>query len=647
MNSFDVLGNLSSGFRKSQRTFLRSVERISSGTKVNSAADNAAGLAISTRLDTQLIAAQTSIANSNDAISFFQTTDSVLHEKVTQLQRIRELTVQASSEILEDDDRVDIQTELDELVTLIQDDSFEYNQKQIFGSEFDFFVHDALESESLRINLRDLTNKTIGAQYKLTSNKNVDTSLALTNTSLKINGLSDEPITILASQAIDDQVSTKNAAGSAIAKAAALNKSLAPYSAHAFALENELKGNEVSVFTLDNDDHFNINGHKFSGFSTTKDDNDGKLREAINERSDETGVRAVLDENQKLVLIAEDGRNIDFSSVGKGQKLGILDGVYGSKIRLVTPEQYQLEFESTDTIKALGFSPETTLVDVDFTSNSGQPSLEGFASTGLWHLTQVDSVSQPDALWYADPAQGNYSVGATAGHVTTAQLDLSSMSTVKLDFNYSLDIEGNIDLGQGQPNYDLFHIQVSENGGAFQNLIGKDSLIIDGDFHNYSLDLSQFAGSSIQVRFNFDSIDGFLNETEGIMLDDVKIHGQLANLSMFVGIDHRHEIDTYSVLDSQTAKESLIQADGAIAQLTQVRSTLGSYQNQSEHHINNLQTFKVSMHKSKQQISDADLAVEVADMTRNQIIQQGSTSIMMMAKAAETFKLDLIQSSLL
>lgn len=93
--------------------------RLSSGKRINSASDDAAGLAISNSMTSQIKGMNQGIANANDGISLVQTADGALSEVTANLQRIRELAVQAASGTYGDDDRADMQTEVSQLTDQI------------------------------------------------------------------------------------------------------------------------------------------------------------------------------------------------------------------------------------------------------------------------------------------------------------------------------------------------------------------------------------------------------------------------------------------------------------------------------------------------------------------------------------------------
>jgi flagellin len=93
-----------------------SMERLSSGQKINKAGDDAAGLAISEKMRSQIRGLNQASRNIGDAVSFVQVAEGYLQETTDVLQRIRELAVQASNGVYSDEDRMQIQVEVSQLV---------------------------------------------------------------------------------------------------------------------------------------------------------------------------------------------------------------------------------------------------------------------------------------------------------------------------------------------------------------------------------------------------------------------------------------------------------------------------------------------------------------------------------------------------
>ncbi len=100
---------------KSQSSQATSIERLSSGLRINSAKDDAAGLAISTRFETQTRGLNQAVRNANDGLSLAQTAEGSLQEMGNILQRMRELAVQSANDSNSDQDRLSIQSEVDQL----------------------------------------------------------------------------------------------------------------------------------------------------------------------------------------------------------------------------------------------------------------------------------------------------------------------------------------------------------------------------------------------------------------------------------------------------------------------------------------------------------------------------------------------------
>ena len=130
---FDVSSSLSTSF-----------ERLSSGFRINSASDDAAGLQISERMTSQVQGLDQAVRNANDAISVVQTAEGALDESTTALQRIRSLAIQAQNGVNSDEDRAALSSEITALkdeITRIADQT-EFAGKNLLDGTFsaDFLV---------------------------------------------------------------------------------------------------------------------------------------------------------------------------------------------------------------------------------------------------------------------------------------------------------------------------------------------------------------------------------------------------------------------------------------------------------------------------------------------------------------------------
>ena len=122
------------GSRVANMQLQTAMERLSTGKRINSAKDDAAGLAIASSMSSQIRGMNQGIRNSNDGISMAQTAEGALSEVGNMLQRIRELAVQASSGTYSADDKTNLQAEVTELQSQITSilDNTEFNGIKLF-----------------------------------------------------------------------------------------------------------------------------------------------------------------------------------------------------------------------------------------------------------------------------------------------------------------------------------------------------------------------------------------------------------------------------------------------------------------------------------------------------------------------------------
>lgn len=116
INSLNAQGHL----RESTNALGKTFQRLSSGMRINSAKDDAAGLSIGTRMTAQIKGVSMAIRNANDGISMAQVADGAMSETTNALQRIRELAVQSASDLMTPGDRADLQMEVGQLLSEIQ-----------------------------------------------------------------------------------------------------------------------------------------------------------------------------------------------------------------------------------------------------------------------------------------------------------------------------------------------------------------------------------------------------------------------------------------------------------------------------------------------------------------------------------------------
>ena len=157
---------------KNERSMSSAMEQLSTGSRINGAKDDAAGLAISSRMTSQINGLNQSVRNANDAISFLQTADGALIEVENMLQRMRTLAVQASSETNTTADQAALNIEFSALRTEINRvaDDTQWNGENILdgyggdGSGGYLFQIGASASQTLSVTLANFETGSAGTE---------------------------------------------------------------------------------------------------------------------------------------------------------------------------------------------------------------------------------------------------------------------------------------------------------------------------------------------------------------------------------------------------------------------------------------------------------------------------------------------------
>jgi len=219
INALAAQGSLSNVNKK----LSMSMERLSTGMRINSAKDDAAGLAISNRMTSQIRGYAMAIRNSNDGISMTQTAEGALGQIGDILQRMRELSVQSSNGSNSAENRTAIQAEVSQLKAEINNIAKKTNHNDINlldGTAGNIVLQTGVntgDTMALKFDSAQAKDLGIGTPLALTSLGKSTTALARGD--LLING-----VHVDASLAQDDALSYASNSGSAIAKAAAINK---------------------------------------------------------------------------------------------------------------------------------------------------------------------------------------------------------------------------------------------------------------------------------------------------------------------------------------------------------------------------------------------------------------------------------------
>jgi flagellin len=307
--------NAQRNLNKSQSANQTSLQRLSSGLRINSAKDDAAGLAISTRFNSQIRGLNVAVRNAGDGISLAQTAEGALGSMNDNLQRVRELAVQSANATNSDVDRDALQAEVSQLLSEVSRtaDETDFNGRKLLDGSFSAtFQIGANAGQTLDISIAELTADKLGASDSVGISSQGNDN-AILNGDLLIN---DKQIT--PSKAADDSFSFAEAETSAIAKAAAINREYDETGVKAVVNENTVAGSEMVAAAVSGQ-VLNLNGVAITLSTTTSaSQTRAGVTDAINAVSDQTGVTAVNSESDTggVTLVAQDGRNItiDFSA---------------------------------------------------------------------------------------------------------------------------------------------------------------------------------------------------------------------------------------------------------------------------------------------------------------------------------------------
>ena len=149
---------------KNERAMSQAMERLSTGQRINSASDDAAGLAIASRMTSQVNGLNMAVRNANDAISLVQTADGALTEVNSMLQRMRELAVQAASGTYSATDRDALNVEFEALTAAIEDvaDDTQWNGTNILNGASAFAFHvGANASQTISLTIGDFETEEV------------------------------------------------------------------------------------------------------------------------------------------------------------------------------------------------------------------------------------------------------------------------------------------------------------------------------------------------------------------------------------------------------------------------------------------------------------------------------------------------------
>ncbi|MDE1463516.1 flagellin [Spartinivicinus poritis] len=303
--------NAQRNLNTSQADSAVALQRLSSGLRINSAKDDAAGLAISTRFDAQIRGLNVAIRNANDGVSLSQTAEGALGAMKENLLRIRDLSLQSANATNSGQDREALNAEVQQLKKEIQrvSEQTAFNGTLLLDGTFTevTFQIGANEGENVTFSIDGARVDELGAS------QSVGVSARGTNSSIAQGDLLINGISIPSSKTTADTASIANKSASAIAKIATINSKSDETGVTAEVLTNTVEGTSQVVATTAGDIFLNgVTIALSTNMNLSADANREASVSAINARSAETGVVAVNTgaDQSGIILEAADGRNI-------------------------------------------------------------------------------------------------------------------------------------------------------------------------------------------------------------------------------------------------------------------------------------------------------------------------------------------------
>ncbi|WP_018868310.1 MULTISPECIES: flagellin [unclassified Thioalkalivibrio] len=575
--------NAQRNLSNSQGALAQSLERLSSGLRINSAKDDAAGLAISERFTTQIRGLNQAVRNANDGISLAQTGEGALQEVQNNLQRIRELAVQSANATNSDSDREainrEVQQRLQEIDRIADQTSFN-GQKILDGSFGDAkFQVGANVGETIDLNLESSTRLgDIGKMATATSDADFGEVLSAGTPELTIGGFGD-----LDFDEGDGVTGTIEMGGETLTISAGDVDDLE-------GLATEINGwgglpDGVQASVVDGELVIGLT-EAYAGGDLAIDVN---LSDDTGEDANTVGPRSVIAGSNSTTSLGPIN-NLDLSTGGSGS--------------------FTYDFGSGD-------------VDVTFSWNEGDSG--GDVATAI-----TNAIDENNITVIYDGTNLLVENNDTTDFVITdfEMSDNTGTESNTVQAAGTLTPAQTIEVGEGD-----FTIRTGDNesvevaAGTYssqQDLIDAMNAALVGEAR-------AFVGEDGQLNVRSSSeitIGGTVGLNVLNFSEENEPGGSLA------GVD---------VLTVANANNVIERVDSALTAVSDIRSDFGAIQNRFESTISNLTQTSENLEESRSRIRDADFATETAELTRAQILQQAGTSVLSQANAVPQNALALLQ----
>ena len=572
-----------SSLRKTGLAQDTAMERLSTGIRINNAKDDAAGLAISTRMTANIRGISAAIRNANDGISLTQTAEGSLTAIGDNLQRIRELAVQSSNSSNNNSDRSALNAEAQQLVAEIDRVA---NNTTFNGIKL---IDGSYTSQSLQVgagnDTNDRINISIGSAKSsalgVSSAKIVGAALtsgaALTDGGITINGVN-------VGASVTDGVSTVEATGSALAKANAINAVAGSTGVTAVVGPTT---SSLTATTAGGSYALRINGVSVTGSTSTA---------AVAEVQTATYTGTVSAAGSVTLLgVATAGlaTSADATAVGNAivaNKAAILAG---------------------SAAKALGLTDISAAAGVlTLTYTAG-----GAGVTGAGDIANFAGQAANNGMTLAYTATTTTGVAGSTGGATGAASEIAAAINA-----------------------------VSKDTGVVASVGAAGAYTLTAaDGRNIKIEVPTAGATGAAATTAYGTITLQSNSAAGINLGGsqatMAILGSAAQISSASGAGVS-SIDLSTANGSQSALTVL---DKAIDTVTNSRAAMGAYQNRLTASISNLETTSMNLQASRSRILDTDYAKETTNLAKSQIITQAATAMLAQANQSAQSVLALLK----
>jgi len=407
--------NAQRNLRKTESPLRTAMERLSSGLRINSARDDAAGLAIATRMDTSIRGLSVAMRNANDGLSFAQTAEGAVDEMVNALQRMYELAVQSSSHNTSAD-RSSLDKEVQDMIAELNRivDQTRFNGEKFLNRQVSWsFQVGAKVGETITVSTDNLspTSKGISTTY---SNSWDEENVARAAASIfQGRGDLDASMT-LNGESLGSAISATDAENNSKVIVDKINTYTADTGITAFSFGNALVATAAVSATSNgsaDSGYLTINGVSIGAFQVTSAASTTAvaIASAINAKYADTGVKAYVHSDGRLVLANTTGAGISYS-VDTSKFTAAADGTFSSGLKsaggsvdagangaiVLNDDDYgagSVSFDSSATAAAMGFGLVSMAVSGTFSSEDSLGNTSSGTTTVSLTNTSVNDLS--------------------------------------------------------------------------------------------------------------------------------------------------------------------------------------------------------------------------------------------------------------